>query len=86
MCRVEVALNSVPLPAPLNFFGFYLFNWGALCERPFKEKALSGGNYIMRDSLYDARAILNQKEIHIISGARRCGKSTLIRLLMGKTG
>ena len=49
-----------------------------------KEKALSGGNYIMRDSLYDARAILNQKEIHIISGVRRCGKSTLMRLLMGK--
>jgi len=27
----------------------------------YKEKALSGGNYIMHDSLYDARAILNQK-------------------------
>ena len=34
--------------------------------------------------LYDARTILNQKEIHIISGVRRCGKSTLMRLLMGK--
>jgi len=49
-----------------------------------KEKALSGGDYIMRDSLSDARAILNQKEIHIISGVRRCGKSTLMRLLIEK--
>ena len=49
-----------------------------------KEKALSGGNYIVRDSLSDAQKILNQKEIHIISGVRRCGKSTLMRLLMGK--
>jgi len=47
-----------------------------------KEKALSGGNYIMRDSLIEARTILNQKEMHIISGVRRCGKSTLMRLLM----
>ena len=49
-----------------------------------KEKALSGGNYIVRDSLSDAQKILNQKEIHIISGVRRCEKSTLMRLLMGK--
>jgi len=47
-----------------------------------KEKALSGGSYIMRDRLIEARTILNQKEIHIISGVRRCGKSTLMRLLM----
>ena len=49
-----------------------------------KEKALSGDNYIVRDSLSDAQKILNQKEIHIISGVRRCGKSTLMRLLMGR--
>lgn len=49
-----------------------------------KEKALSGGNYIVRDSLSDAQKILNQKEIHIISGVRRCEKSTLMRLLIGK--
>jgi len=47
-----------------------------------KEKALSGGSYIMRDRLIEARTILNQKEIHIISGVRRCGKSTLMRFLM----
>jgi len=49
-----------------------------------KEKVLSGGDYIMREILSDAHTILNQKEIHIITGVRRCGKSTLMRLLVEK--
>lgn len=47
-----------------------------------KEKALSGDAYIKRDMLSHARDILDKKEIHIITGVRRCGKSTLLRLLM----
>jgi len=49
-----------------------------------KEKALSGGEHIMRDILSSAHTILNQREIHIITGVRRCGKSTLMGLLMEK--
>lgn len=49
-----------------------------------KEKALAGEAYIMRDMLSHAGGILGKKEIHIITGVRRCGKSTLLRLLMGK--
>ncbi|MCX6260677.1 MAG: ATP-binding protein, partial [Bacteroidia bacterium] len=49
-----------------------------------KERAISVESFIPRNAALDAQKYFRQKEIHIITGVRRCGKSTLMRLLMNK--
>jgi len=47
-----------------------------------KEKALQSQDYIQREAIIDPGELIKQKEIHTITGVRRCGKSTLLRILM----
>ncbi len=49
-----------------------------------KERALSGKGFIAREAAADAARLFKEREIHIVTGVRRCGKSTLMRLLMEK--
>jgi len=47
-----------------------------------KEKTLQSQDYIQREAIIDPGELIKQKEIHTITGVRRCGKSTLLRILM----
>jgi len=49
-----------------------------------KEHALKAGDYFARQAASDPDRLFAQKEIHTITGVRRSGKSTLMRLLMKK--
>ncbi|VAW38843.1 Uncharacterized ATPase, AAA superfamily [hydrothermal vent metagenome] len=49
-----------------------------------KEHALKAGDYFARQAASDPDRLFTQKEIHTITGVRRSGKSTLMRLLMKK--
>ncbi|MBW1926524.1 MAG: ATP-binding protein [Deltaproteobacteria bacterium] len=49
-----------------------------------KEHALKAGDYFARQASSDPDRLFAQKEIHTITGVRRSGKSTLMRLLMKK--
>lgn len=46
-----------------------------------KEKALGNHAYTPREILVQAADMARQKEIHVITGVRRSGKSTLMRLI-----
>ena len=46
-----------------------------------KEKALGDHAYTPREILAQAADMVRQKEIHVITGVRRSGKSTLMRLI-----
>ena len=46
-----------------------------------KEKALVDQDFTPREILDQATAMAHQKEIHVITGVRRSGKSTLMRLI-----
>jgi uncharacterized protein len=48
-----------------------------------KEKALGDHAFALREILSPAGDMTHQKEIHIITGVRRAGKSTLMRLIAG---
>ena len=47
-----------------------------------KDRALQEGAYFYRQSAAQAELYFIRKEIHVITGVRRCGKSHLMRMLM----